>query len=420
MKRRIHSADPYVEFWVKPSRSLSLESSNEIAEDSNTEMIRHATTIKWGMLFPLWEETFNFVIPCFYSDDAKRDWISSNPESPHTDFGDDSKFSFPSKIAVEDNSLRIIVRDAIKSESGNSEITNIQSIIGECFLDFSVLLDQKTHILWLPIVDTGKIHIVLFNFPHLNSYMVVISTPEMHHLFRSRHKLPMDCALKVEAKMLYSREILYRNKIDDTNNQIDKLTSFIETCSNELLELAYEWEKMSEKQARLEELKRQKHDDSTGTARKSGTKQSSINESTSVHHSSLPNKPISADNYHHNVNTRAVSSGSSSADDGYSRNGITQTENLSLSKAEMSDFVLLARSNSNFEQFALDDNIDTLKNERAKKNEPASQTLSSATDETKRVEENSKQNLIPEKPSINMGIFRGAGGGRVQKLLLFL
>lgn len=176
MKRRIHSADPYVEFWVKnsgSSRQSTLDTddagSSGALEDLR-DRTRFTTTIKWGMLFPLWEESFQFHIPCQYTEahpssthsmSGSRSYNSSHGAedktlSPTHEGDFDNKTMTHPQVAIEDDSLRIIVRDATKSEIATADVSNLQSIIGECFLDFSSLLDQKNHTIWLPIIDTGE------------------------------------------------------------------------------------------------------------------------------------------------------------------------------------------------------------------------------------------------------------------------
>jgi hypothetical protein len=224
MKRQKHSADPYVELWVT-SPPFSDQAESGAQEVGGITMERHTTTIKWGMLFPLWEESFDFTIPCD---------ISGQPSNNYDEgtIGNGSG----GHVAISDDCLRIVLRDAVKSDIATNEAANIQSIIGECFLNFDTLLDQKVHTCWLPVIDT------------------VVATPELHHLTRSRHKIPSDCALKVESRLLYSKEILLRNKIAESDKQISRLSIFIDACSNELLELAYGWEQMQQKQMKLNSL----------------------------------------------------------------------------------------------------------------------------------------------------------------------
>jgi hypothetical protein len=115
-------------------------------------MLRYATTIRWGSVNPEWEETFEFNVPCSRLDgSSSRASMGSSMGSS----GGAAKNTADDEITVSDDSLRIIVRDAVKSESAANERSSVLSVIGECFLNFSELLDQKSHSLWLPIVDTG-------------------------------------------------------------------------------------------------------------------------------------------------------------------------------------------------------------------------------------------------------------------------
>lgn len=151
MKRRTHSADPFVECWVKAPESLSASNDgiNETHTIDGVQMNRYCTTVKWGMLFPLWEETFDFAIPC-----------NADSEGHH------------SGVIISDDCLRIVLRDAVKADMASTEASNIQSMIGECFLNFSSLLDQKTHTIWLPVIDTGlasfALHSTTYNFRIFN------------------------------------------------------------------------------------------------------------------------------------------------------------------------------------------------------------------------------------------------------------
>ena len=74
MKRRTHSADPYVELWVKSNGGLNVP-SNDIQVIGGVTMQRYATTIKWNMTFPLWEETFDFTLPCDIINDGDDDGL---------------------------------------------------------------------------------------------------------------------------------------------------------------------------------------------------------------------------------------------------------------------------------------------------------------------------------------------------------
>jgi hypothetical protein len=98
------------------------------------------------------------------------------------------------------------------------------------------------------------------NICFADAFISVAEAPELKHLLRSRHRIPPECKLKIQARLLYSKEILFRSKIDELDKQIKELKDYITACSNDLLDLAHEWEKLQEKQDRLEKLKRQQED----------------------------------------------------------------------------------------------------------------------------------------------------------------
>lgn len=400
MKRQKHSADPFVELWVKSAAHVGEEDPSMQIVDGMS-MQRHTTTIKWAMLFPLWEESFDFTIPC--------------------DMGADGT------VAISDDCLRIVLRDAVKSDIAINEAANIQSIIGECFLNFDTLLDQKVHTFWLPVVDT------------------VVATPELHHLYRSRHKIPGDCALKVETRLLYSKEILLRNKISESDKQISNLSTFVDACSNELLELAYGWEQMQQKQQKLNSLTMQP------AKLQPKRKQSPVRERSEVPDNVLRPKSfedfMGSQHAHSSSPTVALISGQAK--------GTSPQVRLEHRGAE--DMLLLARSNSSIEIDAGDvilpvskrgltpaDKVNiacgpvTSRDQSAFTANPAvpfsgetttsisfddlssgknrSPTTHAADKEASlAAEQSGRDSRSPSHPP-NMSIFRGAGGGRVRNI----
>ena len=425
MKRRTHSADPFVELWVKPTTSTSPMPDEYV----DKPMLRYSTAIKWGMLFPRWEESFDLSVPCEY--DCRDD--SGNPNG---------------NVSISDDCLRIVLRDAVKSDIASNEGTNLQSLIGECFLNFDLLLDQKVHTVWLPVVDT------------------VVATPELHYLHRSRHKLPPDCALKVQARLLYSKEILLRNRISDADRQILNLSRHVDECSNELLALAYEWEQIQEKQRQLEALTAGPTQKSKSSQRRSDSKQRvSLGANSTIEAGNLrkSKQAISFDDFVSqqsgfvNPDEGSVPAHVSKDYDEYENNS---SPVVKLERREDEDILLLSRSNSNIEfgtnimnagirkvtaetetkdhsGHISQDNLSQAEMGQVKiaERKPVSyegfiNNKANPIDETESVEESNrwvadsddgvghKENISKPKAP-NMSIFRGAGGGRVSFILWF-
>ena len=327
MKRQKHSADPYVELWVKTTPGIDDDANTQIVD--GVTMQRYSTTIKWGMLFPLWEESFDFTLPCDINNETNTNFNSSLDDEVSISKHQQRNRNGGGKVAISDDCVRIVLRDAVKSDIATNEAANIQSIIGECFLNFGTLVDQKVHTVWLPVVDT------------------VVSTPELQHLYRSRHKIPADCALKVEARLLYSKEILLRNRINDLDKQISKLSTFVDTCSSELLELAYEWEEMQQKQLRLKSLTAQPQKESKKSA-PPAKKTKKVQPYAAPQVSKPVSNPLSFDSFMGSSEPRidVPNPETESCPDEFDGG---DGPVVSLERREGEDLLLLARSNSNLE-----------------------------------------------------------------------
>jgi len=139
MKRLTKSSDPYVELTLTPD-SYSLT---------------QRTTTCWNDLFPKWNETITF---------RRLDRVDSSC------------------------GILLTVRDAVKRTTGDD------AIIGSCAVPFSLLMDQRKHLLTLPLVMPEK---------------RAVSLPIM-----------IDGTLRVEMRLMYLRSRFLRERIDELRQSL--------------------------------------------------------------------------------------------------------------------------------------------------------------------------------------------------------
>lgn len=135
-----HSADPYVELLL---------SGGEKDDEKSENKKGIVTSVQWNNLFPVWREDFKL---------------------------------FP--IQNLNQSIKMAIKNL--SKLGEDEV------IGHCELSLATLLNQKSHLLWLPI-----------------------NPPIDSHKLRSRIKFHENCAIKIEIKLFYCQRILLQQKFDN-------------------------------------------------------------------------------------------------------------------------------------------------------------------------------------------------------------
>ena len=150
------------------------------------------TSTAWEDLYPKWNESISFkrlrYVPtlCLKTEKTLHNYLIS--EYNVNTNNNSSIFIICSQI--DDVSINFNVRDATKRPTGED------AVIGYCDLPIDLLLNQKRHIF-----------VIALNMPEKRSK----SLPIM-----------VDGALRVEAKLFYSRSLLLQQRISDIEQQISE------------------------------------------------------------------------------------------------------------------------------------------------------------------------------------------------------
>jgi hypothetical protein len=130
---------------------------------------------------PRWEEAFKFH-------ELFNNHVDSSPTVQL------SHLSHPENHAIVDMTKSLSVFLLLMDHNR----TAVADIIGECSISLSDFIDQEKHVIWAPI------------------------KPPVMDVVRSRPKLPSECAVKLEIRLCYNKQKLWKQRFNNANRDIAK------------------------------------------------------------------------------------------------------------------------------------------------------------------------------------------------------